>query len=143
MGRDYKDIVRELWDTVPDMLEKAEAQYEKLEEQYMAISSLDEVESDIVDELEEKLEEAEERLNRCQEMMDSLENDEFLTIISFSLLGVSLFVILSFISIIVVITLSLVPVDLFASALEKENITIIHKINTIKLIIFFIILLPL
>ena len=26
--------------------------------------------------------------------------------------------------------------------LEKENITIIHKINTIKLIVFFIILLP-
>ena len=39
------------------------------------------VEPDIVDELEEKLEEAEERLNRCQEMMDSLKNDEFLTIV--------------------------------------------------------------
>lgn len=81
MGRNYKDIVSELWDTVPDMLEKAEAQYEKLEEQYTAISLLDEVEPDIVDELEEKLEEAEERLNRCQEMMDSLQNDEFLTIV--------------------------------------------------------------
>ena len=29
MGRDYKDIVRELWDKVPKMLEKAEETLEK------------------------------------------------------------------------------------------------------------------
>lgn len=81
MGRDYKDIVRELWDRVPIMLEKAQITYDKLEEQYFAMSIMEEIDSDAVDELEEKLYIAEMRLERCEEMMDSLENDEFLTIV--------------------------------------------------------------
>ena len=81
MGRDYKDIVRELWDIVPIMLEKAQIAYDKLEEQYFAMSIMEEIDSDAVDELEEKLYMAEMRLERCEEMMDSLENDEFLTIV--------------------------------------------------------------
>lgn len=81
MGRDYKDIVRELWDRVPIMLEKAQITYDKLEEQYFEMSIMEEIDSDAVDELEEKLYIAEMRLERCEEMMDSLENDEFLTIV--------------------------------------------------------------
>ena len=37
MGRDYKDIVRELWVRVPIMLDRAERNLEKQEENYWNI----------------------------------------------------------------------------------------------------------
>ena len=87
MGRDYKDIVRELWVRVPIMLDKAERNLEKQEEKYwnivgmMAGASFDEEMDEALEEAEERLYQAQETLDRCQEMMDSLETDEFMTII--------------------------------------------------------------
>ena len=87
MGRDYKDIVRELWVRVPIMLAKAERNLEKQEENYwniigmMAGASFDEEMDEALEEAEEKLYQAQETLDRCQEMMDSLETDEFMTIV--------------------------------------------------------------
>ena len=87
MGRDYKDIVRELWVRVPIMLDKAERNLEKQEENYwniigmMAGASFDEEMDEALEEAEERLYQAQETFDRCQEMMDSLETDDFMTII--------------------------------------------------------------
>ena len=87
MGRDYKDIVRELWEKVPQMLEKAEKNLEKQEENYwniigmMAGASFDEEMDEALEEAEERLYQAQETYDKCQEMMDSLETDDFITII--------------------------------------------------------------
>lgn len=88
MGRDYKDIVRELWNKVPQMLEKAERNLERQEESYWNIFDMifdafadAEMDDDALEEAEESLYQAQETYDRCQEMMDSLETDDFMTII--------------------------------------------------------------
>ena len=87
MGRDYKDIVRELWVRVPIMLDRAERNLEKQEENYwnivgmMAAAPFDEEMDEALEEAEERLYQAQETFDRCQEMMDSLETDEFMTIV--------------------------------------------------------------
>ena len=90
MGRDYKDIVRELWDKVPKMLEKAEENVKKLEEEYNNLlieiffdlfDGSDDFDYDELEEVEDSLYKAQETLERCQEMMDTLENDDFLDIV--------------------------------------------------------------
>lgn len=87
MGRDYKDIVRELWVRVPQMLEKAEKNLERQEENYLKIfdmimgASFDAEMDEALEEAEESLYQAQETYDKCQEMMDSLETDEFMTII--------------------------------------------------------------
>lgn len=87
MGRDYKDIVRELWVRVPIMLERAERNLQKQEENYwrifdmMAAASFDEEMDEALEEAEERLYQAQETFDKCQEMMDSLETDEFMTIV--------------------------------------------------------------
>ena len=87
MGRDYKDIVKELWVRVPIMLEKAEKNLEKQEENYLKIFDMmmnapfDVEMEEALEEAEESLYQAQETFDKCQEMMDSLETDEFITII--------------------------------------------------------------
>ena len=87
MGRDYKDIVRELWVRVPIMLDRVERNLEKQEENYwnilgmMAGAPFDEEMDEALEEAEEKLYQAQETFDKCQEMMDSLETDEFMTIV--------------------------------------------------------------
>ena len=89
MGRDYKDIVRELWDKVPKMLEKAEENVEKklderdniLIDMFFDLFDGSDIDYDELEEVEDSLYKAQETLERCQEMMDTLENDDFLDIV--------------------------------------------------------------
>ena len=87
MGRDYKDIVRELWEKVPQMLEKAEKNLEKQEENYWNIVDMimdaffDAEMDDALEKAEESLYQAQETYDQCHDMMDSLETDDFITII--------------------------------------------------------------
>jgi len=97
MGRNYRDIVRELWDTVPQM------EQESKEELYQAANNLfDQQEQFIIDSLlnlfgsgavdissskaelnskQDEYNKALDRYNKCLDMMDSLNHDEFLTIV--------------------------------------------------------------
>lgn len=88
MGRDYKEIVSELWNKVPKMLEKAEENVEKLNGRYNVLIDIlfdlfddSDFDYDALEEVEDSLYKAEETLERCQAMMDTLENEPFIDIV--------------------------------------------------------------
>lgn len=97
MGRDYKDIVRELWDTVPSMEQQAKQellyaanQLFDLQEGFIIEAFINEIVPGItnissseaqLNSAQDEYEKALERHNKCLDMMNSLEHDEFLTIV--------------------------------------------------------------